>query len=127
MVPADAFQLKYARAINAFLAEGFSYTWVIFCMAMVTVQSWSCAGFTGLILKKKWLPYANLGFGNMVTLFGLYLSAKYGTGFLATDLRGNDQKKQRSGFVWLFAFFFVVSSVLLYIVLSLPLMLSSHG
>ena len=125
--------IKYAQFIDAFAQIGGGYVIIILGVAIFLLQSWACAGFTGLILFRKWRPYAVFGFGNIVTLFGVYLLAKYSKSFPQTESQ-DDEKKIRSfrlygytkkeikrrEFLLLFSFFFMISSVILHLLLNLP-------
>lgn len=120
LAPAEIQGVKYAESILMLSDFDDRTTLIIIYVVITAAQSWFCAGLSGRVLKKKWLPYANLGFGNLGTLVCVHFAAKYGSGFFESDLKGNESKSQRSKFIWLFAFFFVLSSVLLQIILRIP-------
>lgn len=119
LAPADVQGMRYAEGILK-LSELNGGIFLMIAFFIITIQSWVCAGLSGKVIKKRWNPYANLGFGNLVTLVGVHLAAKYGQGIFGTDLNDERQKSQRSKFLCLFALFFILSSVLLYIILHIP-------
>ena len=110
MVPFEPRGVKYARCIEVISQIGGGFVMILLGVVIFLLQSWVCAGLTGFILFRKWHPYAVLGrLGNIVTLFGVYLLAKYAR---------KETKKIR--FSLLFSIFFMISSAILYVLFNLP-------
>lgn len=137
MMPFVPRNIKYAQFVDSFSLIGGGYGMVGLGFLLFLLQSWACAGLTGLILFGKWRSYAVLGLGNVVTLFGVYLLAKYSKSFPETESQ-DDEKKMKSfrlygytkkeikrrEFILLFSFIFMVSSVILYVLFTFPLYIS---
>lgn len=134
MTPFKPKALRYASFVNNIAQLGNGYVIIILGILLFLFQSWACGGLTGLVFFRKWNPYAIVGLGNIVTLLGVYFLAKYSKGFLKTELCGDDEKKpesfrlhhygkketKRTWFLLLFSFFFMVSSVIFYVLCTLP-------
>jgi len=133
MVPFEPKGMRYAQFVERLAGFGNGYLIIILGIVLFLIQSWVCAGFTGLVFFRKWHPYAILGLGNIVTLLGVYFLAKYGRGFLKTEFYGDEQKPEsfrlhkygkketkRTWFLLLFSFLFMMSSVILYFLFTLP-------
>jgi hypothetical protein len=88
---------------------------------------------TGIIFYRKWNSYAILGLGNIITLYGVYLLAKYSKSFPEAEPVEGEQKMKsfrlsrygpketkRMNFILLFSFLFMMSSIGLYILFTLP-------
>ncbi|MEN8128501.1 MAG: hypothetical protein ABFR90_11970 [Planctomycetota bacterium] len=133
MVPFKPKGVRYARLVNSMGEFGGGYVIITLGVLLFLLQSWVCAGVTGLIFFRKWHPYAVLGLGNVITLLGVYFLAKYGRGFLKTELQGTENKLEsfrlykygkketkKTWFLILFSFFFMISSIVLYVLFTLP-------
>lgn len=129
-------RVRYAQYINTLFQFGGGWAIIVPGAAFFLLQSWGCAGLAGLIFYRKWKPYAVLGLGNIVTLYGVYLLARYSKDFPETEPPGGEpamksfrlhrpgpKEIHRSHFLFLFSLLFLVSSIIFYVLSTLPL----HG
>ncbi len=132
LVPAEAGGEKYAVFLTAMLDIENTGVFVLVCISVIGIQSWVCAGLAGRIIYDKWSPYAVFGLGNLVTLFGVYLLTKYYGHEEQQEIdhpenksfrlsRSERKKTKRGSFLGLFSILFLLTSVILYIALNIPL------
>lgn len=138
LVPTKAGGEKYAKLITTTLDIENTTVFFVVCVSIIGIQSWVCAGLAGRIIYDKWNPYAVLGLGNLVTLLGVYLLLKYYGQKEPQDvdqpqvksfrLSRSGKKETRIGnFLGLFSVLFLITSVILYIALNIPLWYTSNG
>lgn len=134
MIPHVPNRVRYAQFINSFAGFGRGSVIIITWLAFFLFQSWACAGLAGFLCYRKWNPYAGLGLGNIATLFGVYLLAKYCKRFPETNYRDDEQSMKsfrlyryreseisRTHFLFLFSLLFMISSILFYVISTFPL------
>jgi hypothetical protein len=124
--------VAYARIIDSVWPGAFLFLDIV----VVLILSYVSAGLSGLILFRKWKPYARLGFANLATIVAINVAigrslrsqrqlANCETGSAPSgqlSLREEtDIRRETKRFLWLFTLFFVVGTILLQILLRWPL------
>lgn len=133
MLPFEPKGIKYAQFVDGLATVGGGSIIIVLGIMLFLFQSWACAGITGIIFYRKWNSYAILGLGNIITLYGVYLLAKYSKSFPEAEPVEGEQKMKsfrlsrygpketkRMNFILLFSFLFMMSSIGLYILFTLP-------
>ncbi len=135
MSPFEPKGLKYARLVDSIVKFKGGTALAVLATVFFLLQSWTCAGLAGLILSRKWNPYALFGFGNILTIIGVSFLARRGNGFLETPLHSDKTPKsfrlyrygkkgrKRLYFLCLFSLLLTSSSAILYLLFTLPLYL----
>jgi len=112
--------IKYAEVILTITRNKFVLVFSV--LAFIACVSYISAGLSGLILFGKWKGYAELGFYNLYTLIGLYFTTRRVKGAVGERLRNPKEKPARRTFLAVFSFLFLLSTLALTTLFSLPLL-----
>lgn len=136
MVPFEPVGIKYAYMIDKFAKLGGGSVMILGSVLLFLFQSWLCAGSAGLLFYRKWNPYALFGLWNILTLLAVYVASKPRKIVPLAELqnadveiksfrlylrRPNPQETKRTFFLLTFSLLFIASSILLYVLFTLPL------
>jgi hypothetical protein len=113
------FGIRYSESLLLFASHWNGVVGIEAVLLIFIFLSYVGAGLTGLIVRRKWHPYAYLGLGNMLTIVGVYLLIRGGRGVLLTDLKGS-KFTTKLKFLFIFSLIFVSLTILMYILLCLP-------
>ncbi len=113
------FGMQYAETVVSFVSLWKGIVGIVLIILFFLSISYISAGLTGLLFFRRWNPYALLGLGNVLTIFGVYLLIREGKGVLKTDLQGA-QFSARLKYVFAFSLIFLFLSVIIYHVICLP-------
>lgn len=111
--------IQYAETVISFVSLGKGVVGIVLIMLIFLSLSYISAGLAGLIFCRRWNPYALLGLGNVLTIFGVYLLIREGKGVLKTDLQGA-KVTTRLKYVFVFSLIFLFLTVLIYNLICLP-------
>ncbi len=117
MTPFKPKAIGYANFLYKLTNFGNVYEFIGALILLILLQSWLCGGITGLIIFRKWHPYAIVGLGNIFTLVGVYLLTKYGKRLLKTDFYDQNEVK-KSKLAPILSLFFAVATIIFYVVLT---------